>query len=410
MGHLIAFSTFVLGSLAGAPSLTAAPHSGGHLDSPFQVKIAWKLPERSPYAGETFPVTMEIAVPSEAGNAQLLQLFPQPLDLPLQLSGFEALASGRLIAVPDQERASQRAGQSVALDGEIAQAAGPLLSEGPDGRVALYSIKRWFKAPRSTSLELPGPGVRFAVATEFREDFVQGRVPVDRRTESASGAATMLEIQVLPEAGRPFEFTGAVGRFELASAAMPSTVAAGESMTLAVTIHPLGSTARPALAADSVTLTSSDAFSEQGRAITTDTAAGTQIISVSLVARTASVDALPVASLAYFDPGTASGVDSGFTTTGYQTATAPSPSFLVRQASPSDQVHAPSTPTDSEGDPDPDPDSGSDSGLVPEDRPIPYWTIGVGAFIFLLAVASVIRRHWPQSGPSADHDDQAQDA
>lgn len=183
-------------------------------------------------------------------------------------------------------------------------------------------------------------------------------------------------------------------------------------MTLAVTIHPLGSTARPALAADSVTLTSSDAFSEQGRAITTDTAAGTQIISVSLVARTASVDALPVASLAYFDPGTASGVDSGvdsgFTTTGYQTATAPSPRFLVRQASQSDQVHAPSTPTDSEGGP--NSDSGPDSGLGPEDRPIPYWTIGVGAFIFLLAVASVIRRHWPQNGSSADHDDQAPDA
>ncbi|QDV07184.1 hypothetical protein Poly30_27030 [Planctomycetes bacterium Poly30] len=365
MARLSTFSSFLLSALVSV--VWAGPGSSFP-----DVAVNWRLPERAPYAGEAIPVTLEITLPAAWESGNLLQLYPKPLDLPLQVGGFDALASGRFLAVPEFEGAPDPASRTVVVDGEVDHAQGPLLTEGPSGRLATYTIRHWFRAPRSGVIELPAPTAHYAVATEFREDFVQGRVPVDRRTADAVGSSAELQILELPEEGRPFEFAGAVGRFELKATTPAPTASAGETVDLRVTVRSLGRSPAHDVDPRSIKLASSDAFTEQGRTVDADDSNGAQVVTISLLARSPSVDALPTASLAYFDP---SGEPPG-----YALAMAAPPTLRVVQGSapPSDETAAMA--------------DGSDV-LDPEPRSIPYWTIGVLSLVFALAVASVIRRH-----------------
>jgi hypothetical protein len=60
----------------------------------------------------------------------------------------------------------------------------------------------------STSLEM-------TVATEFREDFVEGRVAVDPRPVRLGFPGSTLTVLPLPEEGRPAGFSGGVGSFDI---------------------------------------------------------------------------------------------------------------------------------------------------------------------------------------------------
>jgi hypothetical protein len=81
--------------------------------------------------------------------------------------------------------------------------------------------------------------MRFAHATRFEDDFVQGRVPVDRKDVVVRGERARLVVLSLPEEGRPADFSGAIGRFSLSAGAEPRELASGEGLALEVVIQAL---------------------------------------------------------------------------------------------------------------------------------------------------------------------------
>jgi hypothetical protein len=354
MGPIIAFSSFALATLAAAPEVPAG------------VSLTWALPDRAVYAGEVISVSLEVTVPEPWLGENLLQLFPQPLDLPLQVSGFEGLPSGRLVPLDGQP---DEGSKTVVVDGEICQATGPVLSESPNGQLASFSVRRWFTVPRAGAIQLPGAGAHYAYAASFRDDFVRGRVPVERETADALGSSAELTVLGLPEESRPLEFAGAVGAFRLSAQRAQSSVRLGDSVKVIVRVEAPGDHPGPLLETRDLQVEASEDFIELGRTLTRS--GGTTSIDVSFGARSVGFHELPAASLAVFDP--------TLSPPAYRVARVEGPGVQVRPAS--DEA-GPSTP------------AATSQDTAPEETPgpTPYWTMAVAAFVFALAVASVIRR------------------
>ena len=89
-------------------------------------------------------------------------------------------------------------------------------------------------------LVVPAPTLRFAYATRFEQDLVNGRVPVDRKDASIAGQELALVIRALPDAGRPPGFGGAVGQLSIAASVDRAEVSAGESFRLTLAIEGSG--------------------------------------------------------------------------------------------------------------------------------------------------------------------------
>lgn len=82
---------------------------------------------------------------------------------------------------------------------------------------------------------LAAPIVRLAYATQFREDLLQGRVPLDRRDAAWRGAASRVQVMDWPTAGQPPGFRGALGTgLQLELIAQPASITEGEALRLLV--------------------------------------------------------------------------------------------------------------------------------------------------------------------------------
>jgi hypothetical protein len=112
-----------------------------------------------------------------------------------------------------------------------------------------------------------------------------------------------LRIRPLPEAGRPTAFAGAVGSFAFSASVRPTSVAAGEPVTLAMEIHGsgnIGSLGAPQVFAG-------DRFRVYDpkllrREISEDGAGGRLVFEQTLVPRSTTSDSVPAVTFAYFDP------------------------------------------------------------------------------------------------------------
>lgn len=366
MGPFFASSSFALAVL---PVAFPAP-----LPSIAQVSLEWGLPAEPVYAGEVIPISLRITLPEEWLDENLLQLFPQPLALPLQVAGFDGLGGSRLTPL---ENPGETGTESLVVDGAICLATGPALSDGPDGRLATFEVRRWFQAPRAGTIALPGAGVRYAYAAEFREDFVQGRVPVDRTAADAVGQESTLEIQSLPEKGRPFEFTGLVGSYRISTQSRTSMRLDGTIPMIVRVLSP-GDSPSPKIAPRDVRLTDTAAFIEVGR--TSTQANGETTIDISFQPEVTGFHQLPSALVTVFDP--------TLDPPAYRVVSAEGPGVQVRPSEGSDSGEA---TRDGHG-PVADVSPPLDSMEADAPKPRPYWTLGVGAFVFALAVASVVRR------------------
>ena len=116
--------------------------------------------------------------------------------------------------------------------------------------------------------------------------------------------ALVLNVAALPEAGRPDDFTGLVGRFDLVAELSPRTVAVGESATLTVRIIGVGDPRRipdpPLPALEGLRLYADRPDWEES---TIDgLPAGTRTRCYALVPQVAGTVTIPSLSLNYFDP------------------------------------------------------------------------------------------------------------
>lgn len=255
------------------------------------LRVQWVVPAAPVYAGQTFELSLDVLLEGDVEGAGLLQLFPQPVELPVQVDGFARVERLQLAPWPDDEAAAR-----VVVDGDVAPADGPFTVEGdPDG-VVRYRITRLAQLLRSGAVELPAPTARYAIATEFRDDFVQGRVPVDRIERNARGSAATLEALGLPERGRPLTFDGAVGRFELLAAVEPRSAAVGETLSLRVLV--VGATPFHAVPAPQVD--AGDWVDILG--VTRKDVEGGTEFTYDLVARSIEVKEMPPVTLTAFDP------------------------------------------------------------------------------------------------------------
>jgi len=183
---------------------------------------------------EPFELVLRIGVERGFRSERLVQLFQRPLDLPVQVFAPALEALDGLRYLDGLERAE---GLTFALDERITRAlpAGELEREG---RVfALFELRRRAVALHPGDLALGAPTLAYAHATRFEDDFLRGRLAVDRQDAFVRGAPARLAVAPPPAEGRPDDFSGAVGSFSISAAAEPQDLRLGESLALVVVIQ-----------------------------------------------------------------------------------------------------------------------------------------------------------------------------
>lgn len=183
------------------------------------------------FVHEPLRLALRVWIAADLPAEGLVQPFRRPLDLPVEVHarGLRELTAVRWL---EREDSAQVEGPSFALDDALAHAR-VLEPQEHGGRLYRGWEHALFLLPtRPGLLELPPPRLRLVYATEFREDFLAGRVPVELRELEAQAAPLALEILPLPEAGRPAEFSGGVDRFTLEARLEPASVVLGASVRL----------------------------------------------------------------------------------------------------------------------------------------------------------------------------------
>jgi hypothetical protein len=127
---------------------------------------------------------------------------------------------------------------------------------------------------------------------------------VDKPLTLHSGSANVTVLP-LPAAGRPANFTGAVGRFEVSSEAAPTQLTAGDPITLRLKVSGLGNFDRvyaPKLAASSDWKT----YPPSAQFAPTDSAGygGTKTFEEAVIPLKAGREKIPALGFSYFDPDT----------------------------------------------------------------------------------------------------------
>ncbi len=170
-------------------------------------------------------------------DENLIQTFQRRLDVPvrLEVDGLDRLAG--TVAPKAAAEPTNGARQTLAFNGAIIEA----LREADtaiEGRAfVVLSVHHRIIPTEPGEISVPAPRLAFTSATAFRDDFVNGRTPIDQKESVVHGRAVTLRAQALPIDGRPRGFGGAVGQFTLDASAEPSSVRVGESVRLRVTIH-----------------------------------------------------------------------------------------------------------------------------------------------------------------------------
>lgn len=185
------------------------------------------------------PFTLRLRFGFETGflRANLIQLFQRELDVPVQVRApwLEELEG----ALPLE--AAEPPGSVRVVLGERVVLATPLAEcRSGERTYQVFELAQRYLPTRAGQLVLEAPGMRFAQATRFEDDFVQGRLPLDRRDAFVRGQGARLAILPLPEEGRPAEFSGAIGRFTLRAEAEPRELVAGQSLALSLLIESEG--------------------------------------------------------------------------------------------------------------------------------------------------------------------------
>ncbi len=246
------------------------------------------------FAGETISVRLRLVIESTFARTNLIQMFRQKLDVPVQLvvPWIEDLPGAFVVS---STRAAP--GVRLALNDDVADAVALADREIDGKRFEVVEIERRYAASRAGELAIPAPIARFAFATRFEDDFVSGPVAKDRVDAFVRGSPLALTIRPLPEAGRPAEFTGAIGRFSCWTEARPAVVELGGSLKLVLSIEGEGNLDR----FDAPRLDDLAGFTVHG--VIDDKSPARRTITYDLAPRHADITAVPGIPFAFFDVG-----------------------------------------------------------------------------------------------------------
>jgi hypothetical protein len=256
------------------------------------------------FVDEPIHLTVRIGLDVEFMHTNLLQLFTQTLDVPVQLQApwIDDLPGAQTGA--DRAIAPEQLGESwasFALNDSIARARRVEDRERDGRKFAVFEIERVYFASVNGRLSVPAPHLRFACATRFERNLIADPVPLDWQLATAVGNALELSIDSLPETGRPVEFTGAVGRFTISAAVATPNVSVGESFKLVLCIAGEGN----------LEFLRAPRLSELGgfhvRGVLDEVVAGQRSITYDLAAKSTAAKEVPSIDFAYFDTGNPSG-------------------------------------------------------------------------------------------------------
>jgi hypothetical protein len=195
-----------------------------------------ETPRTTYFVHEPFRLRLRIGLDREFFATSAVQMFSRELDVPVQVQAPWLDGLENTVLRKDQARAGPR--RSLALNDDVVEADRSQDQVRGGRTYTVLEIERTYVPTDPGELAISAPQLRFAHATRFKEDFVHGRMALDRRDALVVGRPLTLRILELPQEGRPPDFTGAVGRrFSVRAEAAPPTVEAGAVLQLVLRIE-----------------------------------------------------------------------------------------------------------------------------------------------------------------------------
>ena len=342
------------------------------------------------FVGQPVHVRLTFGLEARFEDERAVQPFGAPLDVPVQLhvewlAGVSGATLPQVRTPPAGDPTARTA--SFALDGNL-QRARRLPDRDIDGRTfRMHAIDARMIATSPGTLRLAAPALTFAYATRFEDTLFQERAPLDRVDAVVTGAPLEIVVRPVPEAGRPFDFTGAVGDVHVTASVEVPDVAMGESLRL-----------RLEVAGDANLATFEvPRWDELGGfrvlGVLDELEADARVLTLDLAPVSDRVWQVPAVSLTYFDPGPPAGFRIARSEPVDVTVT-PAPAALPGPE-PSPVPH-PEAPRPEPGEPtgprDPEPPRGDKQrgALAP-------WVAGIGVLVLVAGV--ILLRHRPTQAP-----------
>jgi hypothetical protein len=250
------------------------------------------------FLGAPFVVTLRIGIERAALARQLIQLFPQRLDVPVQLQApwlSDLAGATPADSVPALALATN-AHAALVLDGAVTKAMAMGSVERDGKTFAVFELSRAFVGTALGTVHIPASLLRFSWATRFQEDAIADPIPLDRQNGVVLSTARDLTIASLPREGQPAEFGGAVGTFRIATRAEPLELTVGHSVHLDLAISGEGNLAQLSPPA----LDTWPGLALQGRSEQTE--GTTRTLRYDFVVTATKVFEIPAVALPYFDP------------------------------------------------------------------------------------------------------------
>jgi len=272
---------------AAAPADDAAPAANGRA-------FLTVTPTRDEiYVGERIPV--EIRACFRAGQRAAIRSLPRLAGsaFALEVSGDEPLQSDVRINGEPYVALSWEGALTAVKEGEW-----PVEGE-LDATLVLPAERRRPRLPRPDSLFGGDPFADDFFADAFDSFFAQGR----EQEVTLRGEPRTVRVKALPAEGRPADFAGAVGRFRIDASATPTTVAAGEPLTLTTTLTGEGNFARVQAPAFPETA-GWKSYPAKGEFAPADASGGEgrKTFTRPLIPRGGDVTEIPPVRFSYFDP------------------------------------------------------------------------------------------------------------
>lgn len=166
--------------------------------------------------GQPVDVTLQVRYLAEHFEAHAATLFRRPLDLEVQLTApWLSALDGATVLSSDALGVNVGPGDWVrlAVNGEVTSLprAGPELKDGLSWHVLTTRCR--IVPTKTGTLQLAPPILKYAYATAIEVNLMGERTARDSRPVTIEGVATSVVVTDPPTAGRPEDFTGAVGRF-----------------------------------------------------------------------------------------------------------------------------------------------------------------------------------------------------
>lgn len=242
---------------------------------------------------ETIRLRLRVGFEKQFQKENLLPLFQQALDVPAKVEWSSAVDGAKAIDVAVE---SESGTQTFVLNERVERGASIDVLTSSGRCLSFVELERALVDPRAGEIAIPAPRMHFAFATSFEEDLVRGRVPLDRREASVEGQALTLRVEPLPSAGRPVEFSNAIGRFAVSAEAEPRQLDIDTSLRVTMRIEGEGNFET----LDAPRLDRLEGFRLRGT--TAERTNGRCTFVYDLAPTSTRVREVPALSLSFFDP------------------------------------------------------------------------------------------------------------